>query len=311
MHKEKRKRTGTRRTTMAVLEILKTSTNMGNPISIAQLVKQLKQRYEIETSWDSVKAILEDLIKYYPGPDKIQCKQCENRRAYQKDYYYQTELPEALQENIQKIEQVIQNNKTHRVTEQVLSFQFNGYGSDKQLHSTGNPIEYVYPVRILWAYEHPYLVGFFTGRQDVAHFRIDLMRFIRAIEIPKQKDIQRNFRINQIEAKDYKQQHLYMFYERPDERPKRIRLKVKKIPQKPNASLTFLQDTFGTHWQSISNTETDQALEVWVRCLPSAIAQFVQQYIDRVVVLEPKEVVEEVETTLKQNFEAYFKEKFL
>ncbi len=82
MSEQKRSRTGTRRTTMAVLEILKTRTNLGRPISIAQIVKQLSSEYDIATSRDSVKAILDDLIAYYPGPDQIRCKESEKGRPY-------------------------------------------------------------------------------------------------------------------------------------------------------------------------------------------------------------------------------------
>ncbi len=42
MSDQKRTRTGTRRTTMAVLQILKNSTSTGSPVSVAQLVKYLK-----------------------------------------------------------------------------------------------------------------------------------------------------------------------------------------------------------------------------------------------------------------------------
>ena len=42
MSDQKRARTGTRRTTMAVLEILKNSTSTGSPVSVVPLVKRLK-----------------------------------------------------------------------------------------------------------------------------------------------------------------------------------------------------------------------------------------------------------------------------
>lgn len=42
MSDQKRARTGTRRTTMAVLEILKNSTSAGSPVSVVPLVKRLK-----------------------------------------------------------------------------------------------------------------------------------------------------------------------------------------------------------------------------------------------------------------------------
>ena len=105
MSEQKRSRTGTRRTTMAVLEILKTSTSLGRPIAMTQIVKRLDSEYGIATSRDSVKAILDDLMEYYPGPDQIRCKESEKGRPYSFDYYYQTELPEHIQKNVQAIRQ--------------------------------------------------------------------------------------------------------------------------------------------------------------------------------------------------------------
>lgn len=308
MSEQKRSRTGTRRTTMAVLEILKTSTSLGRPISITQIVKLLNCEYGIATSRDSVKVILDDLMEYYPGPDRIRCKKSEKGKPYSFDYYYQTELPEPIQKNIQAIEQVIHKNKGQGRKEYGLVFQFNGYGTDHQLHPTGKTME-VCPIRTLWAYGHPYLVGFFSGRLDAAHFRIDLMSNIRVTERTREEDPQRDFRIGQVEEEDYQASHLYMFYEHQKERPKQIKLRVKKIPGKPEASMTFMEDHFGSCWRAVEGTETENAVEVWVRCLPVAMAQFVRQYIDRVHVLEPKDVVEQVENALMAEYQAYFQRK--
>lgn len=88
----------------------------------------------IDTSRDSVKAILDDLQEYCPGPDRIRYRRSGKARSYQFDSYYQTHLPETLQENIQKIEGTIRRNKNRLTTEWRISFRFNGYGSDKQLH---------------------------------------------------------------------------------------------------------------------------------------------------------------------------------
>lgn len=243
MAEQKRSRTGTRRTTMAVLEILKTCTNSGRPISVARIVKQLNSEYDIATSRDSVKAILDDLMAYYPGPDQIRCKESEKGRPYCFDYYYQTRLPEYIQENIQTIELAIGRNKRQGSKESFLTFQFNGHGTDHQLHPTGKTME-LYPVRILWAYGHPYLVGFFAGREDAAHIRIDLMSSIRATERTREERQQRDFRIRQVEEEDYLTSHLYMFYERQGERPRHIKLRVRKIQGKPDASMTFFGGPF-------------------------------------------------------------------
>lgn len=73
-------------------------------------------------------------------------------------------------------------------------------------------------------------MGFFAGQQDAVHFRVDLMDLVRMVEMPRTEDCQRGFRINQIMEEDYQAAHLYMFYEGPKERPRQIRLRVKKFP---------------------------------------------------------------------------------
>ena len=60
---------------------------------------------------------------------------------------------------------------------------------------------------------------------------------------------------------------------------------------------------------SIGKAETDEQIEVWVKCLPYAIKLFVRQYIDRVRVLEPVKVAEQVEQALREEFEAYFSDR--
>ena len=311
MSEQKRGRTGTRRTTLAVLEILKTSTDLSCPISIADLVKRLHVEYEIDTHRDSVKDILEDLMAYYPGPEKICCRRRETGRAYQTGYYWQSQLPEELQQTIQRLERAIQVNRANRPEKAWISFRLGGCGSDHRRRPGGGRIGAVLPVRILWAYGHPYLVGFFRERLDAAHFRVDL---ICELAVERQRmaegEEQLAFRIRQVAEEDYLAAHPYMFYEGPGERPVNIRLWVKKLPGKPDSSLTFLQDVFGDSWRPISGTETHEALEIWVRCLPRAMLQFVRQYMDRVRVLEPEETAREVEDALRQDFEAYFQRKF-
>lgn len=308
MSEQKRSRTGTRRTTMAVLEILKTSTSLGRPIAMTQIVKRLDSEYGIATSRDSVKAILDDLMEYYPGPDQIRCKESEKGRPYSFDYYYETQLPEHIQKNIQAIGQAIHKNKREGRKEYHLAFQFNGYGTDHKLHPTGKTMK-LHPIRILWAYGHPYLVGFFPGRLDAAHFRIDLMSNVQVTERTKEENPQRAFCIRQVEEENYQASHLYMFYERQGERPQQITLQVRKLSGNPEASMTFMEDHFGGKWSVVNGTETKDTVDVRVNCLPSAMGQFVRQYIDRVRVLDPEDVVKQVEDALEAAYKAYFSKK--
>ena len=308
MEQEKRSRTGARRTTLAVLEILKEDTNPGKPISITELVSRLEWRYGLHPNRDSVKAALSDLMEFYPGPDKIRCRRSEKNDRYQYQYYYQTGSSAELQDNLQTIQRVMGKNRGRRKTEFVLSFRLNGYGSDKALHASRR-IEGVLPIRVLQAFGHPYLIGFFRGGHHPSHFRIDLMTEIQSREEKREADEQREFQagaVDRMSDQEYLSTHPYMFYERPGDIPRWIRFRIKKLQGKPVSSLTFLQDLFGDGWRPIQGTETDSALEVWVQCLPSAAAQFAWQYMDRVRVLEPIEVKEQVEQALRKYYDQFF-----
>ena len=81
---------------------------------------------------------------------------------------------------------------------------------------------------------------------------------------------------------------------------------LKKIPGKPRSSLTFLQDIFGDNWEPVSGTETDEQIQVQIRCLPNAAVQFAWQYMDRVRVLEPEEVKKQVEERLQKYYEEMY-----
>lgn len=305
MDKEKRSRTGTRRTTFAVLEILKTDTRPDKPISIAELVTCLRNRYSIHTSRDSVKAILADLMEFYPGPDEIRCKRSPKNDRYQYQYYYQADIPMELQENIRRIHETIRKNRGRWGTEYVLSFQFNGYGSDKTLHPNYR-ISGVLPLRVIAALGHYYLIGFFSQKHHPAHFRIDLMTNIQAHKQERAEDEQRDFQagaVDMVSAEKYLATHPYMFYEGPENTPRWIRFLIKKIPGKPRSSLTFLRDIFGDNWEPISGTETHEQLQVQIQCLPSAAVQFAWQYMDRVRVLEPDKVKKQVEERLQKYYE--------
>ncbi len=311
MDDTKRKRTGTRKTTMKVLEILKNHTSREHPISIVELVRRLQEDYEIHTSRDTVKEILADLVQYYPKPDKIRCQKSEKREEYTYHYYYETSQSDEIQHKIQVIQEVIRKNDQLRSREITLSFCFNGYGSDKQLHPAGRAYCDVVPLRICHAYGHPYLVCFFSQGVHPAHLRIDLMTQLHTKERKKAEDERRDFKKKEVlqgSQEEYLARHPYMFYERPGDITRHIMFYVEKIPYKPEASLTFLQDMFGNHWQVTEGTETDSGLTVTVQCLVGAAAQFVWQYMDRVRVLGPQDVKETIEKELREKLEHYFAE---
>ncbi len=87
-----KERINSRKATLAVLDILQKNTNCDNPISITQIIKEMK-KYGFEshpdgkvTSKETVKKILDDLREFY-GENKVCCKSSK-KREYTFDYYW-------------------------------------------------------------------------------------------------------------------------------------------------------------------------------------------------------------------------------
>lgn len=216
-----------------------------------------------------------------------------------------------MERNISLIYQAIQENRYNSRMEATLSFDFNGYGNDKKLHKTRRFYR-ILPISICIKNGKYYLLCIFPGGTKVAHYRIDL---ITDMEIEKsnhgrgqddgwKQSLKNTADLQAITA--YTAAHPNMFYEKPGDGTRIITLCVEKIPKKPDASLTFLVDTFGNNWEAESGTETDDIVNVNVRSTVDAITSFVLQYMDRVKVIAPAEVKEQVELNLRQIFEKYF-----
>ena len=310
-------RVNARLTTLKVLEILEDQTSRERPISIAGIKRSLKDRYALDPSRDTVKAILTDLVNEFPGPGKVVCREAGRLdfrtgedTQYTFGYYYQA-ADAGEEQSIQKqVERIILRDR-RSAYETVLSFHFCGYGSDGKLHETGWHPSGVLPLRVINALGHPYLICLMDGGSTPFHLRLDLITDLRTQKRKKTEDAKRQFVENKVSIPQeaYTASHLYMFYGRDGEEPRWIRLRIEKLHGKPTSSLTFLHDAFGDvgdYWRPVAGTETDSGLDVEVRCLPSAITPFVQQYLDRVQIVGPEDVKRRAEKDLREKVEKYF-----
>ncbi len=223
------------------------------------------------------------------------------------DYYAPND---DLERNISLIYQAIRENQHNSRTETTLSFDFNGYGRDKKLHKTKRFYD-ILPISICLNNGKYYLLCIFPGSKKVAHYRIDLITNMEKRKANHshiqdgQKKILKNIADLQ-EIAAFTAAHPNMFYEKPGDGVREVTLRVEKIPKKPNASLTIIVDTFGKNWKAEIGTETDEFVNIHVRSTVDAITSFVLQYIDRVKVIAPEAVKDQVEANLRQMFEKYF-----
>lgn len=258
-------------------------------------------------SYDQVRALMPKLLSLTSMP--YEKENLKYLHPLSPDYY----APNGeMERNISLIYQTIQENQYNSRTETTLAFDFNGYGHDKKLHTTKHFFN-ILPISICLNHGKYYLLCIYPGSTKVAHYRIDLITNMEKRKATQnqagqgQKQNLKNIADLQ-EIAAFLAAHPNMFYERPGDGVRMITLRAKKIPNKPDASLTFLVDTFGNSWEAEKSTETDEYIYVHVRSTVDAIASFVLQYTNRVKVIAPADVKEKVEEKLRQMFEKYIAE---
>lgn len=205
-------------------------------------------------------------------------------------------------DNIAEIHKVIYENRNRRYDkERRIIFNFNGYGADKKLHKIRKEPYTVLPLRICEVNHRYYLICYSDGKDNLSHYRIDLMTNLREEQFcGLEKNEKKERLINNLSAKnvsDYMCEHLYMFYGDS----KRIELEVQK--DKGDASLTFLFDAFGTNWNVIK--EDDNKVTVSVRCTVDAMKIWVMQYINKIKVVGPADVKLEIDKKIISSLEGY------
>ena len=289
-----------RQTTLNVMRILKFETEKNKPITISDLVKKLENDDHILVTRDSVKRILNDLMEFMPGPDKICCSEREkgDGSEYTSRYYYQLYQTDPKGDISSAIQKVIQDNNLAGDKITTLSFWLNGYGSNHKLYHVGKQYSGVEPQKIITANGHDYLVCLLRNRDRLFHLRLDL---ITDLKTHSSRKTDRKQLENISKSSDYQANHPGMFYDRAGENPDHIHLKIRKNPKEPNASLTFLQDTFGDDWK-LSKPETAEEAEIVIFATPSVAAQFVWQYWNRVTVTGPDNARIAIEEELERRY---------
>lgn len=231
-----------------------------------------------------------------------------------------------VQRNLAVIQRVIAWNLHKKTREKVISFRFNGYGSDHEIHEVpGGEYQNFVPLKIFEAYGHYYVMGLLDKRKETDeedrpwNFRLDLMT---RVDDSRERDKVTNEAREEIARMasganalaEYLTQHLYMAYERKGEKVETVYLQVEKIFSenewgekvyyKPLASMTILRDTFGENYEVLF--ENDRYVDIRVQGVLWGITSFVRQYIDRVRVTGPEDVKAKVEASLRKSFEEYF-----
>jgi len=244
---------------------------------------------------DLIKKVEENLTtKFYKKGAKQICKVMEPELADR----------EQLSANLLMIQKAIDNNVQ-------ISFRFNGYTYQKRLEPVRDGKDTVSPYYIVASGGRYYLLAckevVIKGEtvKNMSIWRIDLMT---EMEIPGENEasgIKGKPRIAKKDvdhlpmewSDDFQLKHLNMSYDKPVW----ITLKIKSPKQENDPSrrvkvdYTFLHDWFGDKFRYVETERTPPHDDiVKVECSPFAMTHWALQYCDRVEVIEPESIRNDV-----------------
>lgn len=206
-----------------------------------------------------------------------------------------------MRENLKMIQQAIDE----RVQ---ISFRFYGYNRRKELEPVREEKDTVSPYYLVANGGKYYLLACKEMRineeliRKMSIWRVDLMREmeipgrdeklgipgISALKKEKVKHLPKQW------SEDFHLSHLNMAFDEPV----KIRLKIARVREK--ADYTFLHDWFGDTFRFVGKSDI-----VEVKCSPFAMVNWALQYSDRVEVLEPESIRQQVAEKVRRLYEKY------
>jgi len=169
-----------------------------------------------------------------------------------------------------------------------VSFVYNSYGPDFQLHPRRKEPYIVNPYQIVANNGRYYLIGNYDKYDNVAHFRIDRMTNVCMLDerrkpVSKVTDFKNGFSLPKHMA-----EHIYMF----SGKTVTVRMVAKKH------LMDELVDWFGKDFKI--RREFEEEMLVDVKCNKSAMKFWALQYGPYVNVLEPAELREEIKESIAE-----------
>lgn len=206
-----------------------------------------------------------------------------------------------IRENLKMIQQAIDE----RVQ---ISFRFYGYNRRKELEPVREEKDTVSPYYLVANGGKYYLLACKEMRineeliRKMSIWRVDLMGEmeipgrdeklgipgIPALKKEKVKHLPKQW------SEDFHLSHLNMAFDEPV----KIRLKITRVREK--ADYTFLHDWFGDTFRFVGKSDI-----VEVKCSPFAMVNWALQYSDRVEVLEPESIRQQVAEKVRRLYEKY------
>lgn len=179
-----------------------------------------------------------------------------------------------------------------------VSFTYNGYGLDKQLHpvldKAGKKRVYIVnPYQMAATNGRYYLIGNYDKYDDVANFRIDRISDIKVLDSPAKPARKVKGLENGVDLPRHMAEHVYMFSGESGT----VRFRAKK------RILNDVIDWFGKDIRF--SEETADAVTVTVRVNLQAMRRWALQYSLHTRILSPQSLADEVKADIRGAMENY------
>ena len=296
---------------MLILEVLKQYSDEAHPLTQQEILRRLKEDYDMDCDRRSVKSNIVSLQEmgyeiaeengYYLAEREFE--EAELRMLIDSVLFSKTLTETQARGLIEKLESFgnryfksgishvamaggmnrSENKQTWYVLDAIneaieqnkkITFQYTSYGTDFRRHS--RPHEYVMnPYQLVAANGNYYLMGNMDKYDTISYYRIDRMANVQLLEETRKPSEQVKGMERGLDLPKHMAEHVYMFS------GESVSITLKTTP----GTMDALVDWFGRNFRILE--EKDDSMLVRLRCNENAMFYWALQYGPYVEVLEP------------------------
>lgn len=186
-----------------------------------------------------------------------------------------------------------------------ISFFFNGYDSDGVLQRNLEKKHIVTPYYIVAYNSRYYMIASTKKHKDISIWRVDLMTEVYQLDKEQSKESYLFPKEVQNLPRQWDDSFVYSHLNMSFDKPVDITLKISRSENLKHADYTFMYDWFGDSFRVLHKGEEYD--EVRVTCSPFAMVNWALQYSERVEVLEPISVRDDLADKVKKLNEKYLR----
>lgn len=316
---------------MLILDILKEYSDCDHRLTQQEIIRLLKANYDMECDRRSVKnnvlclkelgyeismddgyylverefedaelRMLIDSVLFSRQLTQKQAKDLIEKLRKQGNRYFSAKvshisnLPDMQHADNRQIMYVLDAVNDAIAERKKISFTYNSYGIDFQLHPRREEAYIVSPYQMVANNGHFYLIGNYDKYDNISHYRIDKMTCVRILDekVKPKKEI-RDFE-QEFNLPKHMAEHIYMF-SGPS-----VRVKFLSRESMMNQLIDWLGKDF-----RVRKTDVEGEIEVVLNCNENAMFYWALQYGAYVEVLEPESLRERIRGTICAMNEKY------